>query len=127
MPFYVTRQGIHWISETIQHAYVEEVLYCWRQEGKGGRQKKYLFIQHWKENIAKEIIDEESQMTKRKLSSLIKEQGTGFQKHSLQQIQHKRNKVNQMFRKQIITQIKQQRIKVNKRNRKIIVKMKIVT
>ena len=57
-------------------------------------------------------------MTKKKFLSLIKEQGTGFQKHSLQQIQHKKSKVNQMFRKQIISQIKEQRRSVQEQKEK---------
>ena len=45
-------------------------------------------------------------MTQRKSLFPIKEQGTGFQRHSLQQIRHKKNKINQMCRKQkIITQV----------------------
>ena len=75
------------------------------------RKAKEVFIQQCKENIEKGNIAKGIPNDQEEIFVLIKEQGTGFQKHSLQQIQHKRSKVNQMFRKQIISQIKEQREK----------------
>ena len=91
------------------------------------RKAEEVFIQQCKENIAKGIIDKDIPNDQEEIFIPNKRARHRVPKHSLQQIQHKRNKVNQMFRKQIITQIKQQRIKVNKRNRKIKVKIKLVT
>ena len=72
------------------------------------RRKAEVFIQQCKENIEKGNIAKEIPNDQEEIFVPNKRARHRVPKHSLQQIQHKRSKVNQMFRKQIISQIKEQ-------------------
>ena len=93
------------------------------------RKAEEVFIQQCKENIEKGNIAKEIPNDQEEIFVPNKRARHRVPKTFSSAIQHKRSKVNQMFRKQIISKIKEQRRKVfrNKRNRKIIVKIKTVT